>query len=116
MPPVAGLAERGGRAPTPPLYKEGRGMASRILVSLPPLASASSFHSPWRKGIRVPRRWRRGSPLDSAPLLLLSPWWWNRSRGEGGGGEAGAEVAVLREEEDGAARRLPPRQWCLSRW
>src|SRR4051812_20590694 len=33
-PLVAGLAERGGRAPTPPLYKEGKGgMASRTLLS-----------------------------------------------------------------------------------
>ena len=85
-----------------------------LFCHLSPLASASSFHSPWRKGILVLRRWRRGSPLDSASLLLLSPRWWNRPRGEGGGGEvvgeAGAEVVVVGEEEDGAARRLRPRQ------
>ena len=95
-------------------------MASAFFCHLHPLACTSSFHSPWRKGTRVPRRWRRGSPLDSASLLLLSPWGWNLPRGEGGGGDAvgetGAEVVVLGEEEDGAARRLRPRQWCLSRW
>ena len=62
----------------------------------------------------VLHRWRRGSPLDSASLPLLSPRWWNRPRGEGGGGEAmgeaEAEAVVLGEEEDGAARRPCPRQ------
>ena len=92
--------------------KGGRHPAFFYLLSPP--ASASSSHPPWRNGTPVPRRWRRGSPLDSTSLLLLSARWWSRPRGEGGGGEAmgeaGAEVVVLGEEEDGAARRLRPRQ------
>ena len=61
------------------LIKRGKGGRHPTLFRhLSPLASASSFHSPWRRGILVPRWWRRGSPLDSASLLLLSPRWWNR--------------------------------------
>src|SRR3954463_4087538 len=34
-----------------------------------------SLHLPWRKGILVLHRWRRGSLLGSAPLLPLHPRW-----------------------------------------
>ena len=114
-PLVSGLVEWGSRAPTPLLYKEREGgWHPAFFYLLSPPTSTSSSHPPWRRGIPVPRRWRRGSPLDNASLLLLSPRWWNRLRGEGGGGkavgEAGAEAVALGEEEDRAARRPCPRQ------
>ena len=80
-------------------------MASRIPSSPPSFSFCPPFHPPWREGILVHQRWRRGSPLDNASLLLLHPRWQSQPRGEGGGGEAMGEAEALGEEEDGAVRR-----------
>ena len=85
-------------------------MASRIPSSPPFFSFCSPFHPSWREGILVLQRWRRGSPLDNASLLLLCLRWQGRPRGEGGGGEAMGEAGALGEGEDGAARRPYPRQ------
>ena len=105
-----------GAAEPPPrsFIKSGRGdgvphsfISSFLQLLLPP------FHPPWREGILVLQRWRRGSPLDNASLLLLRLRWQSQPRGEGGGGEAVGEAEALGEEEDGAARRPRLRQQFL---
>ena len=90
-------------------------MESRILSSYSSFSFCSPFHPSWREGILVLQRWRRGSPLDNASLLLLHPRWQTQPRGEGGGGEAEVTVA-LRGEGDGAARRPRLRQQLLLQW
>ena len=114
-PLVAGLAERCGRGPTPPLYKEGEGgMSSRTLLSsisscfcfFLSLAMEKGNPGPSTVAARVAARQRAPPPPEP---VVVEP----AARGRGGGeavGEAGAEVVVLGEEEDGAARRLRPRQ------
>src|SRR4051812_31242866 len=99
----------------------GGGTENRILSSPLSFSFCSPLsHSPWRKGILVLQRWRRGSPLDNASLLPPHPWWQSQPQGEEGGGEAAGEVEgeaeALGEEVDGAARRPRLRQRFLVSW
>ena len=87
-------------------------MASRIPSSHPSFSFCSPFHPPWREGILVLQRWRRGSLLVSASLLPTSQWRWSQPQEEGGGGVAEVAVAVGGEGDE-VARQPCLRQRCL---
>ena len=106
----------GAAEPQPRSFIKSGGWRPAFFHLLLPSASAPPFHPSWREGILVLQRWRRGSPLDNASLLLLRLRWQSQPRGEGGGGEAVGEAEALGEEEDGAARRPRLRQQLLLQW
>ena len=104
-PPMAGLVEWGGRASTPPLYKEGEGGHHPTFLLHPSFFTfASSLHLPWREEVLGLRRWRLGSLLSSAALLPTSPRWRRQPREEG----ADTRLSYLGQLRSWPSRRQSP--------
>ena len=109
-PLVVGLAEQGGRAPTPHLYKERAGrMASRILSSSSSFSFCSSLPSVMERGnpgpstvaARVAAQQRvppSPAPAVAKPATRGRGRWRGRGRGRGARGRGGR----------GGAPALPP--------
>src|SRR3954465_11598178 len=109
LPPLL-LEERGGRVPTPPLYKERKGATEIRTPS--PSSFCFWFPSPIRDGgggtlvlLGLPG----GCRLGNAPLLPLRPRRRSRSSGEEGEGEVADEVVDGAEAlgADGSVGRPP---------